>query len=81
MSAYGVTVGGCFYLLIVTLFFTYEGKGIVKVLDVTFAKQNYAIAMIQHSSYREEINRILLKLIESGRYTEILETWFGKEKF
>jgi len=58
-----------------------EGKGLVKVLDVTFDKQNYAIAMAQNSPYREDINRVLLKLIESGRYTEIREIWFGKEKF
>ena len=58
-----------------------EGKGLVKVLDVTFDKQNYAIAMIQNSPYREVINRVLLELIESGRYAKIRETWFGKEKF
>ena len=56
------------------------GKGKVKVLDATFAKQNYAIAMAQNSPYREEINRVLLELIENGRYSEIREAWFGKEK-
>jgi len=37
--------------------------------------------MAQPSFYREEINRILLELIEGGRYTEIRETWFGEENF
>ncbi len=57
----------------------HDGKGSGKVLDATFAKQNYAIAMAEESRYAEKINRVLLKLIEDGTYREIRATWFGKE--
>ncbi|MEA3468538.1 MAG: transporter substrate-binding domain-containing protein [Thermodesulfobacteriota bacterium] len=57
----------------------HDGKGRERVLDATFAKQNYAIAMAEGNRYRENINRILLKLIEDGTYQEIREIWFGQE--
>jgi ABC-type amino acid transport substrate-binding protein len=53
------------------------GKGKVKVVGLLFEEQNYGIAIQVDSPYRESINIALLKLIESGRYQEIVEKWFG----
>jgi ABC-type amino acid transport substrate-binding protein len=37
----------------------------LRVLDVTFEKQNYAIAMPKGSPLRESLNLALLKVLES----------------
>lgn len=56
-----------------------KGKGKVKVLGATFAKQDYAFALTQNSPLREDLNRALLTLIENGTFAEIHEKWFGSE--
>lgn len=53
------------------------GKGKVKVVGLLFQEQNYGIALQVLSPYREKINIVLLKLIESGAYQEIVDKWFG----
>jgi ABC-type proline/glycine betaine transport system substrate-binding protein/ABC-type amino acid transport substrate-binding protein len=56
---------------------TKEGKGKVKVVGLTFQKQQYGIAVPINSPYRERINMALLRLIETGVYKEIHDKWFG----
>jgi polar amino acid transport system substrate-binding protein len=53
------------------------GKGKVKVVGLLFQEQNYGIALQVQSPYREKINIVLLKLIESGAYQELCDKWFG----
>jgi ABC-type amino acid transport substrate-binding protein len=55
-----------------------KGKGKVEVVGKLFDKQYYGIAIQQGSALREEINRDLLALEESGETAAILEKWFGK---
>ena len=54
------------------------GKGKVEVVGKLFDRQYYGIAVRQGSPLREEINRDLLALEESGEYAAIMEKWFGK---
>ena len=56
------------------------GKGKVKVLDATFAKQHYAFAMAKNITLQEELNRALLTLIENGTFATIHGKWFGHEE-
>ena len=56
-----------------------EGKGKVKVLGATFAKEDYAFALTQYSPLREDLNRALLTLLENGTFAEIHEKWFGSK--
>ena len=55
-----------------------EGKGKVEVVGKLFDQQYYGFAVQQGSPLREEINRDLLALEESGELAAILEKWFGK---
>ena len=55
-----------------------KGKGRVEVVGKLFDRQYYGFAVQQGSPLREEINRDLLALEESGEYAVILEKWFGK---
>ena len=54
-------------------------KNRVRVVGPIFQKQSYGIALPNGSPYREQINRILLDLRESGRYQEIYVKWFGED--
>jgi len=54
------------------------GKGKVEVVGKLFEQQYYGIAVRQGSPLREEINRDLLALEESGDYASVIEKWFGK---
>lgn len=42
-----------------------------------FFKQNYGFALSYHSPIREDINKTLLQLIESGTYQKIYQKWFS----
>jgi ABC-type amino acid transport substrate-binding protein len=55
-----------------------KGRGKVEVVGKLFDRQYYGIVVQQGSALREEINRDLLALEESGEYAAILEKWFGK---
>ncbi len=55
----------------------HKGKGKVKVVGSVFKKENYALAFPTGSSYKEEVNHILLKLWEDGIIEEIEIEWFG----
>lgn len=54
-----------------------EGKGRVKLAGLVFQEQNYGIALPPNSPYREPINLALLELMESGKYRELYDKWFG----
>lgn len=58
-------------------FVSHEGQGKYKVVGEVFQALNYGIAFQQGSPYREEINAALLNLYETGKYSEIYQTWFG----
>lgn len=47
-------------------------------LSNTFDKQSYGIALRQGSPFREDINRALLHLMNTGKYTEIYNKYFGE---
>ena len=57
---------------------TTTGKGKVEVVGTMFDRQYYGIAVRQGSPLREDINRDILALVESGDYIAIIEKWFGK---
>ncbi|KMQ51494.1 extracellular solute-binding protein, family 3 [Chitinispirillum alkaliphilum] len=54
----------------------YSGK--LSVLPHTFEKQQYGIALQINSPLRQEINRILLSLIESGEFNRIKRRYLGE---
>ena len=54
------------------------GKGKVEVVGKLFNLQYYGMAVKQGSPLREEINRNLLAIVESGAYASVIEKWFGK---
>lgn len=49
----------------------------LKVLSLTFAPQDYGIALPDDVPLREKINRILLLMIEDGRMRRLNSKWFG----
>lgn len=51
----------------------------LEIIGEIFDKQKYGIAMIQGSDLRENINRAILKIIESGQYDEFYHKWFGDD--
>lgn len=53
-----------------------EGKGSVQVIGGMFARQDYGIAVSSGSPLREDIDRALLSLIETGEYTNLYNAWF-----
>ena len=48
------------------------------LLERVFRPEDYGIALPQGSALREPINRILLRMAETGTYTELTSKWFGK---
>lgn len=50
-----------------------------ELAGVTFQAQQYGVALAQNPALREEINRALLRLIESGEYERLYREWFGEE--
>lgn len=51
----------------------------VELAGVIFQELQYGIALADNPALREEINIALLRLIESGEYEELHNTWFGEE--
>jgi polar amino acid transport system substrate-binding protein len=54
------------------------GKGQVEMAGPVFKPESYGIAFPLDSPLRENVNRALLRIKESGRYTEIFDRWFGQ---
>ncbi len=53
-------------------------RGKVRVLSVTFERQDYGFALPNNSKLREEINRILLKKISQPSYKNIVKRYLGE---
>lgn len=56
-----------------------EGQGRVSLVGRLFVRQRYAIAVSEGAPLREQINRALLALTESGETGRLREKWFGAE--
>jgi len=54
------------------------GRGRVSVVGPVFQHEPYGIAFPQGSPLREQVNRALLDMMESGEYARIFEKWFGR---
>lgn len=52
----------------------------IEIVGEMIDKQQYSIALQQGSDLREEINRAILKLQESGQYDVIYKKWFGEDR-
>lgn len=57
---------------------SHDGQGQVRVVGLVFQELNYGIATQFDSPYRKRINLALLRLIETGQYQELYDTWFGR---
>lgn len=55
----------------------HHGAHYGQMLEGTFRPENYGIALPAGSPLRKDINVALLRLIETGAYSEISERWFG----
>lgn len=55
-----------------------EGAQYGEVLGSVFRPESYGIALPTGSPLREEINVALLRLIETGAYSDLSEKWFGR---
>ncbi len=53
-----------------------RGQGRVAMAGPVFKPEAYGIAFPLSSPLREDVNRALLRVRESGRYQEIYERWF-----
>lgn len=58
-------------------FTQHEGKGKVRLVGPVFQRESYGIAFPQGSPLREQVNRALLGIRESGLYDRIYSRWFG----
>ncbi len=58
-------------------FATNDGKGEYTVVRKTFQPEKFGIAFAEWSQLREQVDRSILELHESGRYQEIYEKYFG----
>lgn len=54
-------------------------KNRVRVLPNTFNNQYYGIALPLNSSYRNEINRIMLNYIKSNEWNELVDEYLGSK--
>ncbi len=54
------------------------GRGQVRLVGSMLRPEKYGIALQAGSPYREQIDRILLKMREDGRYDELYRRWFGR---
>lgn len=57
----------------------HEGKGKARVIGEVFNKQSYGIALKRGSDIRENINRTILQLHDSGEYNALYKKWFNTE--
>jgi polar amino acid transport system substrate-binding protein len=55
------------------------GRGKLAVVGRIFEPQDYGLALRQRSPLRENINRAILALIESGELERIRAEWFGDQ--
>jgi polar amino acid transport system substrate-binding protein len=53
------------------------GRGRVRVVGQIFKPEFYGIALGSGSVLRESVNRQLLELINSGKYQQMYDRWFG----
>ena len=51
----------------------------VRVVDQPFKLEDYGIALPSNSPHEEDINRAILRIVESGTYQEISDQWFSAE--
>ena len=58
-------------------YLTHEASGAAYLLERNFRPEDYGIALPQGSPLREQINLVLLRLQETGRYEELRLRWFG----
>lgn len=54
-----------------------DGAGAVRVVGAEFERVRYAIAVPPGSPRREEINRAVLEVLESGAFARLHAEWFG----
>lgn len=54
-----------------------RGARTARLVDRTFKRENYGIALPTGSPLREPLNQSLLRLRESGRYDRLRGDWFG----
>lgn len=57
-----------------------KGVGEAKLIERVFRPENYGIALQEGSPLREPINRVLLRLSETGTYSDLVEKWFGRRR-
>ena len=55
-----------------------SGRGKVRIVGPVFQHELYGIAFPQGSPLREQVNRALLDMMQSGEYARIHEKWFGR---
>jgi len=56
-----------------------RGKGKFRIVGNLFQPQSYGIALQEGSELREEVNRVILRLRESGIYESLYKKWFGNK--
>lgn len=56
-----------------------RGKGRVKTVGPLYQGQQYGIALVEGSEWRDEVNAALAAMRKDGRYEEIYRKWFGEE--
>ena len=54
-----------------------EGRGKISLVGPVFKPEQFGIALQPGSPYREDINRVLLKLAEEGTVQALHDEWFG----
>lgn len=65
---------------ILTYYAEEESGGKFVTVGDLFEQQEYGFALVPESPLRENINRSLLKLKESGEYNSIYRKWFGMDE-
>ncbi|MFO7962817.1 MAG: transporter substrate-binding domain-containing protein [Desulfobacterales bacterium] len=63
----------------VSYFANTKGKGRVKTVGPLYQGQQYGIALLEGSPWREPINRALSAMKADGTYADIYRKWFGKQ--
>jgi len=48
------------------------------MVDTLFEEQNYGIALPENSELREAINRVILEIIHSTEWKDILRKYLGR---
>jgi len=58
---------------------SHKGTDKVRVVGGMFRPQSYGFAFPEGSQLREQVNRVLLRLRESGYYKALYSKWFGEQ--